>query len=127
MPNATTILYGIRNCDNVQRARQWLDDHQANYLFHDFKVQGVPAAALDGWLAAVGWEVLVNRKGTTWRKLGDAAREAVTDAVSARALMLAAPSVIKRPVVVWADKASGGITVGFDAAAWAARLHRPGP
>jgi arsenate reductase (glutaredoxin) len=105
-----TILYGIPNCDTVKKARVWLTEHGVEHQFHDFKKQGAPAEALDSWLQAVGWEVLVNRKGTTWRKLDDATRTAVTDAASARALMLAQPSVIKRPVVQWAK---GTVTVGF--------------
>jgi arsenate reductase len=109
-------LYGIPNCDTVKRARAWLADHSRAHAFHDFKKSGVPEAHLDVWLAAVGWEALVNRQGTTWRKLDDATRAGVTDAASARALMLAQPSVIKRPVVEWGD---GRITVGFNAAAWA--------
>ncbi|OGB82262.1 MAG: arsenate reductase, partial [Burkholderiales bacterium RIFCSPLOWO2_12_FULL_67_210] len=83
--------------------------------FHDFKKQGVPEADLDRWLASAGWEKLVNRKGTTWRGLDDATRNAVVDNASAQALLMAHASVIKRPVVVWAD---GAITVGFDAADW---------
>jgi Spx/MgsR family transcriptional regulator len=111
-------LHGIPNCDTVKKARAWLAAQGRDHAFHDFKKAGVPAAALDGWLAAVGWEVLLNRKGTTWRGLDDAERAAVTDAASARTLMLTHPSVIKRPVVQWSD---GAITVGFDAADWAAR------
>ena len=126
MDETVTRLYGIRNCDTVKRARQWLDEHQLPYQFHDFKLQGVPPAALDDWLAAVGWQTLLNRQGTTWRKLDDATRAAVTDATSARAVMLAAPSVIKRPVVEWAEVAAGGITVGFKPEAWTARLPRKG-
>jgi arsenate reductase-like glutaredoxin family protein len=80
--------------------------------FHDFTKAGVPLCGLDRWLAAAGWETLLNRKGTTWRKLDDAQREAVQDAASARALMLDQPSIIKRPVVQWPD---GRISVGFDA------------
>jgi arsenate reductase-like glutaredoxin family protein len=78
----------------------------------------VPEAELDRWLTAVGWETIINRKGTTWRQLEEAVRAGVTDAASARTVALANPSVIKRPVLQWAD----GITVGFDAAAWQARL-----
>ena len=113
-----TSLYGIPNCDTVKRARAWLTEHGVAHDFHDFKKAGVPADGLDAWLAAAGWETLLNRKGTTWRGLPDADKAAVTDAASARALMLRQASAIKRPVVVWAD---GGITVGFDAAAWSAR------
>ena len=127
MDKTVTILYGIRNCDTVKRARLWLDEHQLPYVFHDFKTQGVPPSALDEWLAAVGWEVLVNRQGTTWRKLDEATRAAVTDGASARAVALATPSVIKRPVVAWGGAAAGAITVGFKPEAWAARLQRPGP
>lgn len=110
-------LYGIPNCDTVKRARAWLDEAGVAYLFHDFKKQGVPPDRLDTWIASLGWEPLVNRKGTTWRRLDDATRAGVQDAASARALMLAQPSVIKRPVVDW----NGRHTVGFDAAAWAAQ------
>jgi Spx/MgsR family transcriptional regulator len=109
-------LYGIPNCDTVKRARAWLAEHGHDAAFHDFKKVGVPPDRLDAWLAAAGWEVLLNRKGTMWRKLDDAQRAAVVDAASARALMLQQPSVIKRPVVEWDD---GRITVGFDAAGWA--------
>lgn len=109
-------IYGITNCDTVKRARAWLTDHALEHRFHDFRKDGVPPARLDAWLASAGWERLVNRQGMTWRKLDDAARAAVVDDASARVLLLAQPSVIKRPVVEWAD---GRITVGFDAAAWA--------
>lgn len=109
-------IYGITNCDTVKRARAWLTDHALEHRFHDFRKEGVPPARLDAWLASAGWERLVNRQGTTWRKLDDATKAAVVDDASARALLLAQPSVIKRPVVEWAD---GRITVGFDAAAWA--------
>lgn len=112
MSSALTTLYGIPNCDSVKRARAWLAEHGQPYSFHDFKKSGVPLAELDQWLAEAGWEKLLNRSGSTWRKLDDAARAAVVDAASARALMLAQPSIIKRPVVRWA---SGRLTVGFGA------------
>lgn len=117
-----TMLYGIPNCDTVKRARAWLAEHGIAHGFHDFKQQGVPQARLDAWLGVVGWERLLNRKGTTWRKLDAVTQAAVVDAPSARGLMLAQASVIKRPLVEWAD---GHITVGFDAADWAARLPPP--
>ena len=107
-------LYGIPNCDTVKRARAWLTDHGIDATFHDFKKAGVPADQCDAWLDALGWEALLNRKGTTWRKLDDATRDAVVDRASARALMLAQPSVIKRPVVAWGPVT----TVGFDPASW---------
>ncbi len=112
------IVYGIPNCDTVKKARAWLAEHGRAHHFHDFKKAGVPADRLDAWLAAVGWEVLLNRKGTAWRGLDDAVRAGVADAATARAVMQASPSVIKRPVVEWDD---GRISVGFDAARWAER------
>lgn len=111
-------VYGIPNCDSVKKARTWLAERTADVQFHDFKKQGLPAHLLPGWLAAVGWQTLVNRKGTTWRKLDEATRAAVVDDASATALMLAQPSVVKRPVVVWGD---GTVTVGFDPEAFARR------
>ena len=115
----TPTLYGIPNCDTVKKARAWLAERGATAQFHDFKKQGVPADRLDHWLAAAGWEKLLNRQGTTWRKLDEATKAGVTDAASARALMLTQASVIKRPVVEWPD---GVIAVGFDAADWQTRL-----
>ena len=112
-------LYGIPNCDTVKKARTWLTDHGVDYQFHDFKKQGVPHEHLDAWLRDVGWETLVNRKGTMWRKLDDAVKATVVDAASARAVVLEQPSVVKRPVVVWGD---GKATVGFSEAAFAARI-----
>ena len=111
-----TTLYGIPNCDTVKRARAWLDEQGIAYSFHDFKKSGVPEAELDRWLAAPGWESLVNRRGTTWRRLDDATRASVVDAASARAVLLANPSLIKRPVVNWG--AGQDVTTGFDATAW---------
>jgi arsenate reductase len=112
-----TTLYGIPNCDTVKRARDWLATQGVAYEFHDFKKAGVPPERLAAWVAAAGWERVLNRKGTTWRKLDAAQQAGVTDAASAQALMREQASVIKRPVVEWDD---GRITVGFDAAAWAA-------
>jgi arsenate reductase (glutaredoxin) len=112
-------LYGITNCDTVKKARAWLSEQQVAATFHDFKKQGVPEDRLDHWLATVGWEKLLNRQGTTWRKLDPATQAAVKDVQSARLLMLAQASVIKRPVVEWNTQE---VTVGFDAAGWAARV-----
>ena len=111
-------VYGIPNCDTVKRARAWLTAQGREHTFHDFKRQGVPADRLDAWAAALGWERLVNRQGTTWRKLDEPVKQAVVDAASARALMLAQASVIKRPVVEWGD---GVVTLGFDEVAWVAK------
>lgn len=118
-PRPTITVFGIPNCDTVKKARNWLAEQDQDFVFHDFKKLGVPADQLPHWLAAVSWEKLVNRKGTTWRQLDAATQAAVQDDASASALMLAHPSVIKRPVVVWRD---GGVSVGFDAASFAARL-----
>ena len=115
----SVTLYGIPNCDTVKKARAWLQEQQVEVRFRDFKKQGVPGTQLDRWLAAVGWEKLLNRQGTTWRKLDEATQAAVADAGSARSLMLAQASVIKRPVVEWS---TGAVTVGFDATDWQARL-----
>jgi len=115
-----TTLYGIPNCDTVKRARAWLDDHGVSYRFHDFRKAGVPEAELDRWLAAPGWEALVNRRGTTWRGLDEATRQSVVDAPSARAVLLAHPSLIKRPVVNWGPERD--VTTGFDAERWQGQL-----
>ena len=111
----TIKLYGIPNCDTVKRARAWLAANGREHQFIDFKKGGVPPARLDAWLASAGWELLLNRRGTTWRELADTQRAAVVDAAAARQLMLSQPSVVKRPVVEWDD---GRITVGFDAVEW---------
>jgi Spx/MgsR family transcriptional regulator len=103
-------VFGIPNCDTVKKARTWLTDHGIAYEFHDFKKLGVPTPELEQWLAAAGWEKLLNRQGTTWRKLDAAVQASVVDAQTAAAVMVATPSVIKRPVVMWADRS---ITVGF--------------
>ena len=114
LSHPTPTVYGIPNCDSVKKARVWMDENAPSYVFHDFKKQGVPEEALDFWLSKVSWEVLVNRKGTTWRKLTPELQAKVNDAQSARALMLDNPSVIKRPVVVVGDS----VTVGVNPEAW---------
>ena len=111
------IVYGIPNCDTVKKARIWLADHGLKATFHDFKKQGVPAAELDIWLAAVGWEALLNRKGTTWRKLDAAVQAQVNDSASAKKIMQEHASSIKRPVIAWP---SGRVTVGFTPGQWPA-------
>ena len=116
---AMTTLYGIPNCDTVKRARDWLATHGVEFQFHDFKKQGVPPDRLAAWVAAAGWERVLNRKGTTWRKLDEAQQASVIDAATAQALMRDQASVIKRPVVEWDD---GRITVGFDADDWETRV-----
>ena len=93
-------LYGIPNCDKVKKARAWLADGGYAIDFYDFKKNGIDHATIMEWLRDVSWEILLNRKGTTWRALSDARKAAVTDAESAVALMLEMPSIIKRPVLV---------------------------
>jgi arsenate reductase len=109
-------LYGIPNCDTVKKARSWLAGHGVDVTFHDFKKQGLDQATIDAWLRGADWQTLVNRKGTTWRKLEPSAQAAVVDAASAAALMLANPSVVKRPVLVGAD----GVQIGFSPERYAA-------
>lgn len=110
----TITVYGIANCDTVKKARAWLDGRGVDYRFHDFTKEGLPLDRVDRWLAAVGWETLVNRKGTTWRRLDVATRDGVVDASSARTVMQQQASVIKRPVVEWGQH----LTVGFDPDQW---------
>ncbi|MGK6321596.1 ArsC family reductase [Sphingomonas sp. DT-51] len=101
-------LHGIPNCDTVKKARAWLAGHDVAHGFHDFRKDGLDAALLDGWIDRLGWQVLLNRAGTTFRKLPEADR-ADLDRARAAALMLAQPAMIKRPVLVHDD----GIEVGF--------------
>ncbi len=108
-----TTLYGIRNCDTVKKARAWLDAAGVAYDFHDYKTAGVDPDRLRGWVDRLGWETLLNRAGTTFRKLPDADKAGL-DADRAIALMLAQPSMIKRPVV----EQGGTLLVGFKPDAW---------
>jgi arsenate reductase len=101
-------IYGIKNCDTMKKARAWLAAHGVTYAFHDFKAAGIDKATLEGWAGKVGWETLLNRAGTTFRKLPDKDKENVTEK-KAIALMLAQPSMIKRPML----DVSGKLTVGF--------------
>src|SRR3981081_206237 len=106
---ATSItIYGIKNCDTMKKARAWLDGHGVAYSFHDYKTEGIERARLVRWAKEVGWEALLNRAGTTFRKLDDADKEALSE-TKAIALMLAQPSMIKRPVL----DLGGKLLVGF--------------
>ena len=104
-------LYGIPNCDQVRKARAWLDANGVTCQFHDFKKAGLSAALVTRWIDALDWETLVNRKGTTWRALSDNRKPTIVDAATAIALMLEMPSIVKRPVL----HAGNAIMVGFDA------------
>ena len=114
-------IYGIANCDTVKKARTWLAERDIAHRFHDFKKSGVSSDQLQAWAQAVGWEKLLNRQGTTWRKLAPEQQAAVLDSASAIALMQTQPSLIKRPVVAWPN---GLISVGFKAEDWASRAGR---
>ena len=114
---AQVSLFGIPNCDMVKKARSWLDAQGTKYAFHDFKKEGADADLVRAWVEAVGWERLLNRRGTTFRNLEPEQKEDL-DAEKAIRLMVALPSTIKRPVVVH----PGGVLVGFDADAWTAAL-----
>lgn len=94
----TVTLYGIKNCDTVKKARAWLDSHDVDYAFHDYKTAGIDAARLQKWCKELGWEIVLNRAGTTFRKLDEAAKQNLTEAKAIK-LMLAQPSMIKRPVL----------------------------
>ena len=113
----TTTLYGIPNCDTVKKARAWLDSHGVAYGFHDYKKAGVPEDRLRHWVERLGWETLLNRAGTTFRKLSEA-EKADLDAARAVRLMLAHPSTIKRPVVEQGDI----LLVGFKPELWSAQV-----
>jgi len=101
-------LYGIPNCDTIKKARKWLDSNNIDYEFHNYKKDGVPEKALKQWIKRLGWETLLNRRGTTWRKLDESIKNSI-DEKSALQVMLGNPSTIKRPVLV-KDKQ---ILVGF--------------
>ena len=105
---AAIRLYGIKNCDTMKKARAWLDQKGVAYDFHDYKASGIDRARLEGWARKVGWEVLLNRAGTTFRKLPDKEKEGLTES-KAFALMIAQPSMIKRPVL----EGGGKLLVGF--------------
>lgn len=113
----TITLYGIPNCDTVKKARAWLDARGIAYDFHDYKKLGANPQKLAGWVNQAGWEKLLNRAGTTFRKLPDAEKDEL-DAAKAVAIMAAHPSCIRRPVVEHA----GGLLIGFNQAEWEAAL-----
>jgi arsenate reductase (glutaredoxin) len=116
----TVTVYGIANCDTVKKARTWLQAHDIAYTFHDYKKAGVDAATLADWCETLDWETLCNRAGTTFKKLPEAIKADLTEK-TACTLMLAQPSMIKRPVVEY----PGGLLVGFKPEAWTAALIKP--
>ena len=115
----TVTVYGIRHCDTMKKARSWLDAHQVSYAFHDYKAVGIDRATVARWATRVGWQTLLNRAGTTFRKLPESARRDI-DESGALLLMCEQPSMIKRPVL----EADGRITVGFTPQIYAAIFGR---
>jgi len=111
-------IYGIKACDTMKKARAWLEEHGVDYAFHDYKAEGIDRTHLEAWIKAVGWETVLNRAGTTFRKLPEADRENLTEAKAIK-LMLAQPSMIKRPVLETGD---GLPLVGFKPEAYKARF-----
>ena len=105
----SVTIYGIKNCDTMKKARAWLDKHGVAYDFHDYKVAGIERERLQRWAKKVGWEVLLNRAGTTFKKLPDKEKEGISE-IKAISLMLKQPSMIKRPVL---DAGGGKLLVGF--------------
>lgn len=101
-------IYGIKNCDTMKKARAWLDKRGVDYAFHDYKAEGIGRVQLEGWAKQVGWEILLNRAGTTFRKLADADKANLTQAKAIK-LMVDQPSMIKRPVL----EAGRALLVGF--------------
>jgi arsenate reductase len=115
----TITIYGIKNCDTMKKARAWLDSHGVAYDFHDYKSAGIAKAKLKQWSDQLGWETLLNRAGTTFRKLPDADKEGLNEN-KALALMLAQPSMIKRPVL----DAGGKLLLGFKPEIYAKEMRR---
>ena len=101
-------MYGIPNCDTIRKAKKWLTGHDIEFEFHDYKKSGVPKQSLQKWNQQLGWETLLNKRGTTWRKLDDSVKNSVNEKTAIR-LMLENPSIIKRPVL----DINGQYTVGF--------------
>lgn len=115
----SVTIYGIKNCDTMKKARAWLDAHDVAFSFHDYKTQGIEKSMLEKWVGKVGWEILLNRSGTTFRKLPEADKTSLDEA-KAVALMLAQPSMIKRPVL---DVGGGKLIVGFKPETYAAQFR----
>jgi arsenate reductase (glutaredoxin) len=118
----SVTIYGIKNCDTMKKARAWLETHGIAYVFHDYKTAGIEPERLEQWCKKVGWETLLNRAGTTFRKLPDSEKESLDDRKAAQ-LMLEQPSMIKRPVL---DLGGGKLLVGFTPANYRAMLAAKG-
>jgi len=116
----SVTIYGIKNCDTMKKARAWLEQHGVDYAFHDYKAAGIDRQRLERWCGEVGWETLLNRSGTTFRNLPDKDKNGLDDA-KAVALMLAQPSMIKRPVL---DLGGGKLLIGFRPELYSAEVAR---
>ena len=123
MARSGVWIYGIKNCDQVRKARKFLANNDIAYEFHDFRADGLTGEMLDQWLSHVPWDSLLNRRGTTWRKMEESARQAVVDQQSARDVMLAEPTLIKRPVMTVGDD----VLVGFSESVYQRTLKLPSP
>ncbi|UJR53635.1 ArsC family reductase [Dickeya zeae] len=103
-------LYGIKNCDTIKKARRWLEEHRIDYRFHDYRADGLTTERLQSFIDDIGWQPLLNTRGTTWRKLDEAYRNSINNDVAAKAVMLEQPALIKRPLLVTDD---GKTLLGF--------------
>lgn len=110
-----TTIYGIKNCDTMKKALRWLDEHQVSYQFHDYRKDGLAKEQLEAWIEQLGWEALVNKRGTTWRKLDADTQQAMNNELAVDVL-LEQPAMIKRPLL----EHNGAITLGFKADQYAA-------
>ncbi|MEZ5741076.1 MAG: ArsC family reductase [Burkholderiaceae bacterium] len=114
MTMTEALLYGIPNCDQVRRARKWLEAHRIAYRFHDFRKDGLSASLIESWCKHVPWDSLVNRRGRTWRLMTDTQRRSIVDQTSAREALVAEPTLVKRPVLVHGSD----VLVGFSEAVY---------
>ena len=112
-------LFGIKNCDTVKKARRWVDEHQVSYQFHDFRKDGLNETTIKQWLEKISWKELINKRGTTWRQLDDPRKEQL-DQQGAIELMLAHPTLIKRPVI----EDASGVSIGFNESDFQARYAK---
>jgi arsenate reductase len=117
-----TTLYGIKNCDTVRKARRWLDDHNVEYRFHDLRTDGLARARLQQWIKTLGWEDLLNRRSSTWRKLPEITRNNINRTIAIQ-VMLEQPSIIRRPIL----ETGGKLYLGFETNNYLTILHRTTP
>ncbi|RKS87120.1 Spx/MgsR family transcriptional regulator [Orbus hercynius] len=103
-------IYGIKNCDTMKKAFNWLDEHQIKYQFHNYKTDGLSAEILQNFMDKLGWQTILNTRGTTWRKLDEAFRQSIDNADAAKQLMLEQTSIIKRPILIAGGKALAGFS-----------------